>query len=446
MQAPDVEYARSGGVAIAYQVVGDAPHDVVWIRGDVNDMLTSWERPEFIERMASLTRLSRVLLFDKRGTGLSDHVRDLTSLEARMDDIRAVMDAAGSTHAILVSYLEAARLALLFTASYPERVDGLLLVDPWVRVMRSDNHPWGLREDDVRAFIAEVTRRWGDRDFFHEQFEEIYPNGDRQLEEWWISHKRRGATPAAAADWYRGIAGADVTDILPSVRAPVVVIRVKEPEERIRYLTDRLADTRIVNAGGAPVTPFGAADEHVLAELAALTAGASQPPSDRVLTSILFTDIVKSSGQASAIGDRAWAELLERHHALVRRELGRHRGTEVDTAGDGFFATFDGPGRAIRCAEAIIEQVSGLGLEIRAGIHTGECEIAAGKVAGIAVVIGARVASLAEPGEVLTTRTVMDLVAGSDISFEERGDHELAGVPGRWLLYAAATQPAHAEW
>jgi class 3 adenylate cyclase len=231
---------------------------------------------------------------------------------------------------------------------------------------------------------------------------------------------------------------ADVTDILPSARAPVVVIRVRQPTERIRYLTDRLPDARIIDAEG-PTFPFGAAEEIVLGELETLASGAAPVLSDRVLTTVLFTDIVDSTARAALTGDRAWADLLERHHALVSRELARHRGKEVDTAGDGFFATFDGPGRAIRCAAAIIEGVRQIGLEVRAGIHTGECEVAAGKVAGLAVVVGARVTALAEQGEVLATSTVKDLVAGSDISFAERGEHGLKGVPGRWQLYAAIT-------
>jgi class 3 adenylate cyclase len=435
---PDVEYARSGDVAIAYQVVGDAPQDVVWIRGGINDMLSSWERPEFVERMTKLRRFARVLLFDKRGTGLSDHVRDLTSLEVRMDDVRAVMDAAVSSHAILTAYNEGARLALLFAATYPERVDALLLIDPYVRLMRSNEHPWGRRPEDVREFVAQVSRRWGDRSFCREMFRRAYPDRtyDAEIEEWWVRHLRRGASPAAAAAWFRGITSADVTDILSSVRVPVVVVRVRVPEEQIRYLTDRLADARIIDAEGAAVVPFGAAEELVLAELEALASGAAPVPADRVLTTVLFTDIVDSTARATEFGDRAWADLLERHHALVRRELARHRGNEVDTAGDGFFATFDGPGRAIRCAQALIEGVRPMGLEVRAGVHTGECEVAAGKVAGIAVVVGARVATLAKPGEVLATSTVKDLVAGSDISFGERGEQQLKGVPGRWRVFA----------
>jgi class 3 adenylate cyclase len=220
------------------------------------------------------------------------------------------------------------------------------------------------------------------------------------------------------------------------VRVPVVVIRVRAPMERIRYLTERLPDARIIDEEGAGVTPFGAAETRVLAELEALASGAAPAPKDRVLTTVLFTDIVESTARAAAVGDREWADLIERHHALVRRELARHRGSEVDTAGDGFFATFDGPGRAIRAAEAISASVRPLGVEIRAGIHTGECEVAAGKVAGIAVVLGARVAALAGPGEVLATSTVRDLVAGSDILFEDRGEHQLKGVPGQWRVFA----------
>ena len=444
MQMPDLEYARSGEVAIAYQVVGDAEQDIVWIRGAINDMVSSWERPEFVERMRRLTRFARVLLFDKRGTGHSDHVRDLTSLEARMDDVRAVMDAAGSSHAILNASNEGARLALLFAATHPERVDALLLFDPYVRFGYTSEHPWGNTPEEARALVVEVSRRWGDRDLMTEMFRRTWPDSDDpEVEDWWVRYMRRGASPGAAAAWYRGTPSADVTDILPSVRAPVVVIRVTAPMERIRYLTDRLPDARVIDKEGAPILPFGTAEETVLAELEALASRAPPPPADRVLTTVLFTDIVDSTVRAAALGDRAWADLLERHHAVVRGELARYRGTEIDTAGDGFFATFDGPGRAIRCAQAIIAAVQPLGIEVRAGVHTGECEIAVGKVAGVAVVAGARVAALAGPGEVLATSTVKDLVAGSDLTFEPHGTRDLKGL-GEWQLYVARYSDEHA--
>jgi class 3 adenylate cyclase len=260
-------------------------------------------------------------------------------------------------------------------------------------------------------------------------FQKSYPNlvSSAELEEWWLRHIRRGASPAAAAAWFRGIMSADVTDILSSVHVPVVVVRLSAPEERIRYLTRRLTDARIVEPEGATVTPFGSAEEFELTEIEALASGVAPVGTDRVLTTVLFRDIVESTSRAAALGDRAWADLIEQHHALVRRELARHRGKEVDTAGDGVFATFDGPGRAVRCAEAIIAGVRPLGIEVRAGIHTGECEVAAGKVAGIAVVVGARVAALASPGQILATSTVKGLVAGSDILFEEQGEYELKG-------------------
>jgi class 3 adenylate cyclase len=444
---PDVEYARSGGIAIAYQVVGDAPQDVFWIRGGMNDMVSSWERPEFVERMTRLTRFARVLLFDKRGTGLSDEVRDLTSLEARMDDVRAVMDAAESSHAILVAFEEGARLALLFAATNPERVDALVLGDPFVRLLRSDEHPWGGRQEDVRARVEEASRHWGDRSFCRDLFHKAYPGAtyDEEMEEWWVWHVRRGASPGAAASWYRGVWSADVTDALSSVRVPVVAVRFRIPEERIRYLTDRLADARIVDVPDPLAVPFaGAGMERLLAQLEVLASGAAPSPPDRVLATVLFTDIVESTARASELGGRAWADLLERHHSLVRRELALHRGIEVDTAGDGFFATFDGPGRAIRCAQAIITAVAPLGIAVRAGVHTGECEIAGGKVVGVAVVVGARVAALARPGEVLATSTVKDLVAGSDLTFEARGARELKGA-GEWSLYAFASSDEHSR-
>jgi pimeloyl-ACP methyl ester carboxylesterase len=268
-------------------------------------MVSSWERPEFVERMTRLTRFARVLLFDKRGTGLSDEVRDLTSLEARMDDVRAVMDAAESSHAILVAFEEGARLALLFAATNPERVDALVLGDPFVRLLRSDEHPWGGRQEDVRARVEEASRHWGDRSFCRDLFHKAYPGAtyDEEMEEWWVWHVRRGASPGAAASWYRGVWSADVTDALSSVRVPVVAVRFRIPEERIRYLTDRLADARIVDVPDPLAVPFaGAGMERLLAQLEVLASGAAPSPPDRVLATVLFTDIVESNGTCKRTG------------------------------------------------------------------------------------------------------------------------------------------------
>ena len=440
MKPPDVHYARSGATAIAYQVVGDAPRDVVWVRGNINDMLSSWDEQTFAPFVADVTKFARLILFDKRGSGLSDPVTAGITLETRMDDVRAVMEAAGSQRATILAGFEGARLAVMFAATYPERTEGLVLVDPEARTLRTPDYPWGETEEEHRAGLVDIAARWGTREFLEEMLRDgnaVLADDPAHLE-WWITNQRRGASPATALAWFRMIADADVTDVLSTVRVPTVVIRAFLPAEQIRYVSDRIAGARFLDADAEHGhIPRSRARGIVLGELEAMGTGA-QPEEDRVLASVLFTDLVGSTERAAAAGDRAWKDVLERHHALVRRELARHRGMEVDTAGDGFFATFDGPARAIRCARAIGEAVRELGLEVRAGIHTGECEVAAGKVAGIAVSIGARVSALAQPGEVLVSSTVKDLVAGSGIEFEDRGERELKGVPGRWRLYAVA--------
>ena len=442
MDVPDVSYARSGDVAIAYQVVGEGPTDIVFVRGTLADLLAGWDMPLFVDHVEGLARSARAILFDKRGSGLSDPVRQVPTLETRMDDIRAVMDAADSERAVLWAAQEGTRIALLFAATYPERTTALVLYDPTARGLRAPDYPWAPNEEAWRKELREIRDRWGDRDYLIERAHRLSPVGaenDAWLE-WFVWYMRRSASPAEAVAFHRMSMEGDVREILEAVRAPTLVLHRSETTDETSYVADRIPGARRVEVEGLRDW-FSWADPEQNAVLLRETHEflrnlSTPPPPDRVLATVLFTDIVGSTARAAALGDTAWRELLGRHHMVVRGELVRFRGEELDTAGDGFFAAFDGPGRAIECARAIREALRALGLEIRAGLHTGECERIDGKLGGIAVPTGARISSLAEPGEVLVSSTVKDLVAGSEIEFDERGIHELKGIPGEWRLFA----------
>ena len=442
MDVPDVSYARSGDVAIAYQVVGEGPTDIVFVRGTLADLLAGWDMPLFVDHVEGLARSARAILFDKRGSGLSDPVRQVPTLETRMDDIRAVMDAADSERAVLWAAQEGTRIALLFAATYPERTTALVLYDPTARGLWAPDYPWAPNEDAWRKELREIRDRWGDRDYLVERAHRLSPVGaeNEAWLAWFVWYMRRSASPAEAVAFHRMSMEGDVREILDAVRAPTLVLHRSETTDEASYVTERIRGARRVEVKGLHDWFSWADPEHnavLLRETHEFLDNLSTPtPPDRVLATVLFTDIVGSTARAAELGDTAWRELLARHHTLVRGELVRFRGDELDTAGDGFFAAFDGPGRAIECARAIREALRALDIEIRAGLHTGECERVDGKLGGIAVPTGARIASLAEPGEVLVSSTVRDLVAGSEIEFEERGTHELKGIPGEWRLFA----------
>jgi class 3 adenylate cyclase len=444
VEIPDVHYARSGDVAIAYQVVGEGPIDLIFIRGTLADLLAGWEMSLFVDHIEGLARSGRVLLFDKRGSGLSDPVRQVPTLETRMDDIRAVMDAVDSERAVLWAAQEGSRIALLFAATYPERTSALVLYDPTARGSWAPDYPWAAGEDEWRRELREIHDRWGDRDYLMERAHRLSPFGAQNDDwlEWFVWYMRRSASPAEAVSFHRMSMEGDVREVLPAVRSPTLLLHRSEMRDEAAYVADMVKGSKRVEVEGLRDW-FSWADPErnavLLRETQQFIQHLSAPPEpDRVLATILFTDIVGSTARAAAMGDGAWRDLLARHHALVRGELARFRGEELDSAGDGFFAAFDGPGRAIECARAIRESVQSLGLEIRIGLHTGECERLDGKLGGIAVPTGARVAGVAEPGEVLVSSTVRDLVAGSGIEFADRGIHELKGVPGEWRLYAVS--------
>ena len=432
--ALDIRYARSGGVAIAYQVLGEGEVDLLYVPDWVSNLVYGWEIPSlraFYERLATSFRL---ILFDKRGTGLSDLGGHFPALETRMDDVRAVLDAVGSSRAVLLAAQDGCSMAALYAATYPERTQALILFHPVA-------HNPEAQTEEVRAELADLRERWGTQEFCDELLAQGAPKLARDPEQraLFANLLRVGASPAVAYALNRAFYETDLRDVLPAVRVPTLVLhRPGYFEPHALDVTGRIDGARSLRISGDEEFDMHLSPE-VADEIERFVAGKAAPEvPDTVLATILFTDIVASSARAAELGDRAWRELLERHHALVRRELARYRGEERDTAGDGFFATFDGPARAIRCAQAIVEGVRGLGLEVRAGVHTGECEVHEGKVAGLAVVIGARVAAAADGGDVLVSQTVKDLVAGAGLELDDRGEHELKGVPGSWRLYAVA--------
>jgi class 3 adenylate cyclase len=447
---PEVRYARSGDLSIAFQVVGDHPRDLVWIRGNVSDLETLWEQPRFVEYVQSLTEFSRLLIFDKRGTGLSDSVRDVPTLDARMDDTRAVMDAVGSARAVLHASYEGARLAVLFAATYPERTTALVLVDPSARGTWAPDYPWAPTPERWRTTIQEVAENWGRDEFLERLAVEANPlaTADDEVRRWFVRHLRRSASPGSAVAFNRMVMEGDVCDILPAVRVPTLVLARPAALEEARYVAGQIPGARLLELPGQDGVYW--LDPDVMSVWVAETRrflehAPDEPPSERVLATIVFTDLVGSTRRAAKLGDRAWRALLERHHDAVRRSLALHRGRELDTAGDGFFAAFDSPTRAIECACEIREATRRLDLELRVGIHTGEFERLRDKLSGIAVSTAARTCSAAPPGEILVTSTVKDLVAGSGIDFEDRGSHTLKGVPGEWQLFAVAPRQQDLE-
>ena len=436
MDVPEVRYARAGGVAIAYQVVGAGPPDVVYAP-HLTNLWSLWTGEYYASCLRRLAGEVRLIVFNPRGTGLSDRPRNVT-LEARMDDITAVLDAVGIERATVFGVAESANVCALFAATYPERCERLALWQPYARSVRSDDYPYGLLEADWIASVRDVRERWGERELLTEWAEFLDPAilEDRGRLEHFVWMHRLSASPAAAADFRRMQLETDITDVLGSIRVPTLIFHRSHLRGPAEYVAARIPAAQVVELGGVSAGPYS---EDAIAALVDFVRGeVPRAVPESVLATVLFTDLVGSTARAADLGDRGWRDLLTRHHADVRRELARFRGAEVDTAGDGFFCRFDGPARAMACARAIVEGARHHDLEVRAGIHTGECELVGEKVAGIAVVTGSRISSLATPGEVLVSQTVKDLVAGSGFAFEERGEHELKGVPGAWRLYAVA--------
>jgi class 3 adenylate cyclase len=441
--APETRYARSGEHHIAYQVVGKGPIDVVYVPSWISQVEHYWEEPSVARYFNQIASFSRLILFDRRGSGLSDPVVGAPMLEEQMDDVVAVMDAAGSERAAVFAQLEGGAMAALFAATHPERTTALILYEAMARMSWAPDYDWALPVVQREAHLAQGgLESWGDGS----RLLGLAPNsaGNARLRSWFARLERLAASPGTARALIRMNGEVDVRAVLPSIQVPTLVVHRAEDRfidiRHSRYLAEHIPGARYVELPGDEALSFGSDADALLEEVEEfLTGNRKAPAPERILATVMFSDIVDSTRRAAELGDRRWRDLLESVESSVARALDRYRGRAVKTMGDGFLATFDGPARGIRCATAIRDAArSQFGLEVRSGLHTGEIEVIGNDVGGIAVHIGARVGAIAGPGEVLVSGTVKDLVVGSGIAFEDRGERELKGVPGEWRLWSVA--------
>jgi pimeloyl-ACP methyl ester carboxylesterase len=440
---PTTKYAKSADVHIAYQVVGEGAQNLVLVPGWVSHVEYAWEDPSCSHFLRRLASFSRLILLDRRGTGLSDRVSELPTLEQRMDDVRAVMDAAGAERAALFGLSEGGAMCLTFAATHPSRTSALMLYGAFARLLRAPDYPIGVPAGLFGQLLELVEQSWRTGSLSADYFAPSLAH-DEAFRRSWARFERLGVSPSGIKALLRITQDTDARPALPVIRVPTLIMHREGDRvirvEAARYIAERIQGAKYVELPGPDHFPWVGDADAILDEVEEFLTGARRSPEpDRVLATVLFTDIVGATERAVALGDRRWRELLDSHHTGIREQLTRFRGREIDTAGDGFLAAFDGPARGVRCAGAIVREMRRLGLEIRAGLHTGECEILGDKLSGIAVHTGARVASVARAGEVLVSSTVKDLVAGSGITFEDRGIQVLKGLPGEWHLYAAAS-------
>lgn len=437
---PSTRYARSGELNIAYQVVGDGPIDIVYVPGWVSNFDHTWENPRWARMFERLSGFARVILFDKRGTGLSDRNVGFPTLEQRMQDVQAVMDAAGSRRAVLMGTSEGSSMCMLFAATFPERTAGLVLYGSFARGLWAEDYPWAKTAEQVEEELAMIARDWGNAFDLSNAAPTLV--GDRQVNEWFAAYLRNSASPQDAIALWRWNTEIDVRDILGSIHVPTLVLhrtgdRWLKVEEG-RLVADGIAGAKFVEQPGNDHVIWGEGVDRTVDEIEEFLTGMRPlPASERVLLTVLFTDIVGSTSMAAELGDQRWRDLLRRHDELVRMELRRFNGVEVNTTGDGFLAAFQGPTKAIQCADAILKQAGKIGIAIRTALHTGECERREDDLSGIAVHLASRLLGLAGANEIIASQTVKDLVVGSGIAFDPRGEAELRGVPGTWQIFAA---------
>ena len=438
---PTTRYARSGDAGIAYQVLGRGPQDVLMVPGFPSHVELAWEYPRLARFYRHLASVCRLIVMDKRGIGLSDRVppSELPGIEQRADDVRAVLDDVGSDRVALVGASDGGPIAAFFAATHPARIDRLVLINTYARRIRSDEYPWGPTAEEWAALQAEMRDHWG-----QPLFVDLLAPGhadDAEFTEWWARLLRQSVSLGAAVAYLAMNRGVDVREVLSAVHVPTLVMHRTgdriNPVAGGRFISEMIPGARFIELPGDEHHPWLGDSGTLLGELEEFLTGTRRGPApDRVLATLLFTDIVGSTQTAAQLGDRAWSVLLETHRDVVRSEVQRARGREIGTTGDGFLALFDGPARAVRCAVAIIDRLGAIGVSIRAGVHTSEVEVAGDDVAGLGVHVAARIMSLAEPGEVLVSTVVRDLALGSGLVFAERGRHTLKGVPGEWELLA----------
>ena len=440
---PETRYAHSGKLSIAYQVVGDGPIDLVVVPGWISNIEVFWEDFHVARFFEKLAAFARVILFDKRGTGLSDRSIEAAPLEERMDDVRAVLDAVGSSRAALLGISEGGTMCILFAATYPDRTAALITIGSYARRLKAPDYPYFTTREEAVAAVEAAAADWGGPVWAEMRMSSVAD--DPIILQWWARFLRMSASASAAAALQRMNLEIDVRHVLPSVQAPTLILHAKDdpavPVGASRHIADHIPHAELVEIESGDHLPFYDKPDEIIQHIQTLlTGGSSQATSESRVSTLMFTDIVGSTEMAVAKGDLRFADLLEVHHAAVRSELARFRGEEVNTAGDGFLASFDGPARAIKCAEAIVKSLAALGITCRIGLHTGECELRQGQLQGIALHIAARVAALASPGCVFVSQTVKDLVAGSDIRFIDAGLHTLKGLPDDWRLYEVVGQ------
>ncbi|MFN2458597.1 MAG: alpha/beta fold hydrolase [Chitinophagaceae bacterium] len=437
--APETKYAKSGDVSIAYQVVGSGSIDLVFVMGWVSNVEYSWEEPTMSRFLNRLASFSRLILFDKRGTGLSDKVSQLPTLEQRMDDLHCVMDAAGSERAAIFGVSEGGPMSALFAATYPDRTSHLIMYGSYAKRIWAPDYPWAPTPEQRQVFFDAISKGWGgvvDLDV-------MAPSAmhDERFKKWWASYLRRSASPADALALAKMNTEVEIRCILPAIQVPTLILhRTGDRDAHVeegRFMASQIPGAQFVELPGQDHLPWVGDAQRLLDEIEMFVTGTlhDREP-ERILATLLFTDIVSSTETATSLGDERWHYLLKQHHEIVRKELLHYRGKEITTTGDGFLAIFDGPARAIRCACAVRDALKQAGLEIRAGLHTGEIVLMENNIGGIAVHLCSRVMSKAGNGDVLITSTVKDLVAGAGIQFESRGKHELKGIPGEWQLYS----------
>ena len=445
---PEIRYARNGNVAIGYAVVGDGPVDVAYL-SSFSNVEVIWENPQYVRFIRSLASAARLIVVDKRGTGVSDRVSpdDLPPLEDLVDDLTAVLDAVGSERVVPFGVSDSAALSAMYASARPDRTAGLILHGGTARGRQDTDYPWQWSEEEWREYLATIWSSWGTPEYARESLELYNPSlaGDEHMLAWWGRFQRLSASPGALYAMDNLMREMDIRQLLPAISVPTLVLhREGDKIEDVgsgRYLAEQIPDSRYVELPGGDHFPWAGDQDAVIDPIKEFLVEVQEEQEesfDRVLATIMFTDMVDSTAQAATLGDRRWRALLDRHDHLIRSQLARYRGREIDTAGDGFFALFDGPARAVRCASAICSSMNSLGVEVRAGLHPGEIQPKGDGASGIAIAIGARVGALAGAGEVLVSSTVKDLVVGSGLAFEDRGTHNLKGVPEEWRLFALA--------
>jgi class 3 adenylate cyclase len=446
MIKPRTRYAKSGTVNIAYQAFGAGSIDLVYVPAWVSHVEYAWEEPSYARFLQRLGSFARIVMFDKRGTGLSDRDTGFPTLEERIDDIRAVMDATGSQRAAILGNSEGCNMAVLFAAVHPERTEALILFGAFAKRIWSSDYPWAPTPAEREQWFGQIEEGWGGV----VDLTTLFPSraNDPAFAEWFSTYLRLGASPGAALTLARTNTQIDMRHVLPAVGAPTLVLHRRGDRdaklEEGRYVAEHIPGAKFVSLDGEDHLVWAGDQDAALDEIEVFLTGSRRGPEiDRVLATVLFADIVESTRHAAALGDSRWRDLLSRYHRVARAEIARFRGRPINTAGDGFVAAFDGPARAIRCALAIREAVSELGVRIRSGIHCGECHIDGDTLAGMALHIGARIAAIAAADEVLVSSTVKDLVVGSGIPFESRGTRALKGVPGEWLIFQVGSRDAH---